>query len=80
MVSKARRPFQIHYAGHEIEGAYDIVGGLGVFVELELIADEAGLEEAKRVISELALKLDLGPSITRSYLEMLLDPKLRPTK
>jgi adenylate cyclase, class 2 len=72
VVSKERRPFQVDHAGYTVEGAYDIVGGLGVFVELELIADKAGVEEAKQVISDLARQLDLGPSITRSYLEMLL--------
>jgi len=80
VVSKIRRPFLIHYAGRDVEGAYDIVGGLGVFVELELKADEADLEEAKRIIAELASKLELGPSVRRSYLEMLLDPRLRPGK
>lgn len=75
VVSKQRRPFQINYEGHQIEGAYDVVGGLGVFVELELMADEAGLEDAKRIVAELAKQLELGPSITSSYLEMLLAPK-----
>jgi adenylate cyclase class 2 len=73
VVTKQRRPFQIDYGGRQVDGAYDIVGGLGVFVELELMADEAGLEEAKRIVAELARKLDLGPSIASSYLEMLLE-------
>jgi adenylate cyclase class 2 len=80
VVRKTRRPFTIHYAGRDVQGAYDIVDRVGVFVELELKVDEAELEDAKRVIGELAGKLDLGPSIRRSYLEMLLDPRMRPTK
>jgi adenylate cyclase class 2 len=72
-VVKIRRPFSIHYAGRDVEGAYDLVDHVGAFVELELIVDEAGLEEAKRVIGKLAGKLDLGPSIRRSYLEMVLE-------
>lgn len=81
-VRKDRREFRINYAGHEIHGAYDIVDRVGVFVELELLADESSLEAAKNAIRELAKKLDLGPSITRSYLEMLLDGphRLRPMK
>ena len=80
VVRKTRRPFRIHYADCDVEGSYDIIDRLGVFIELELKSDEAGLEDAKRVIGELAGKLDLGPSITRSYLEMLLDyPRMRPT-
>jgi adenylate cyclase class 2 len=81
-VRKHRRAFRIHYAGRDVHGAFDVVDRVGVFVELELLADESSLEPAKNVISELAQKLDLGPSITRSYLEMLLQgpPRLRPTK
>jgi adenylate cyclase, class 2 len=81
VVRKTRRPFRISFAGRDVEGAYDVVDRLGVFIELELKVDEADLEEAKRIISELAIKLDLGPSIRQSYLEMLLDyPRMRPTK
>jgi adenylate cyclase class 2 len=72
-VHKIRRSFRIHFAGRDIEGAYDLVDRVGAFIELELKVDEAELEEAKRAISELAGKLDLGPSIRRSYLEMLLE-------
>ena len=75
VVTKERRPFQIHYNGREIEGAYDLVDSLGTFIELELQVDENELEEAKRVIAELARKLELGPSVRSSYLEMLLEMK-----
>jgi adenylate cyclase class 2 len=75
VVEKTRRRFHIHFAGRYVEGSYDIVGDLGAFLELELIADESNLDEAKRVVVELANQLDLGPCTSRSYLEMLLDPK-----
>ena len=71
-VIKVRRPFQLNYAGYEVQGAYDVVDKLGVFIELELLVDEAGLDEAKRAIRELATELELGPAIRESYLEMLL--------
>jgi adenylate cyclase class 2 len=73
VVRKHRRSFRIGYEGHDVEGAYDLVDGLGAFVELELKTDEAGLDEAKRIIAKLATELDLGPSVLSSYLEMLLD-------
>ena len=76
-VQKERRPFTVHFAGRDIDGAYDIVSDLGVFVELELKTDEAGLDDAKRTIAELANKLDLGPSVRSSYLEMLLEQRQR---
>jgi adenylate cyclase, class 2 len=80
-IKKDRRPFAIQYAGHDVHGALDNVDKVGAFVELELMADETDLDDAKRVVSELAQKLELGPSIRRSYLELLLDqPRMRPTK
>jgi adenylate cyclase class 2 len=81
-VRKLRREFQIHYAGYDVQGAYDLVDRLGAFVELELIADDSSVEVAKNIVDKVAQKLDLGPSVTQSYLEMLLDSgyRLRPTK
>jgi adenylate cyclase class 2 len=75
VVQKTRRRFQIHFAGRDVDGSYDIVGGLGAFIELELRANETDLDEAKRVVADLARILDLGPCTSRSYLEMLLEPK-----
>jgi adenylate cyclase class 2 len=71
-VCKERRAFHFERGEHEIEGALDEVDGLGSFVELELHADDAGLEAAKRAIAKLAQELELGPSERRSYLELLL--------
>jgi adenylate cyclase class 2 len=81
VVQKIRHPFRIPFAGRNIEGALDLVDRLGVFIELELVVDEAELDDAKRIIRELASKLDLGPSVRDSYLEMLLSyPRMRPSK
>jgi adenylate cyclase class 2 len=75
IVCKERRPFRITHAGCEVHGAYDIVGGIGEFIELELTADERGIDEAKRVIASLAQELDLGSSVRESYLELLLSSR-----
>jgi adenylate cyclase class 2 len=71
-VRKTRRPFVLNHAGQQVHGAWDEVDGVGTFVELELSADDAGLNQAKRSIASLASQLQLGPSERRSYLEMLL--------
>jgi adenylate cyclase class 2 len=71
-VRKSRRPFELDHQGQTVHGAWDEVDGVGTFVELELTADEAGLDEAKRTIASLAEELTLGPSERRSYLELLL--------
>ncbi len=73
VVHKHRRKFQIDAAGRKVEGALDDVDGLGAFVELELMADDSEVEEAKRVVSSLAMELRLGPTERRSYLEMMLE-------
>ena len=71
-VRKTRREFRITHAGREVHGALDAVDDVGTFVELELSADDASLDAARRVITALADQLDVGPSERRSYLELLL--------
>jgi adenylate cyclase class 2 len=77
-VRKCRRKFYISHTGREVEGAIDEVDGVGTFVELELGADEASLDQTKRIIRELATELQLEPLERRSYLEMLLANVLPP--
>lgn len=71
-IRKSRREFRMTQDGLEVHGALDTVDGVGTFVELELSADEASLDAARRVIATLADRLQLGPSERRSYLELLL--------
>jgi adenylate cyclase class 2 len=73
--TKARQKFHITHDGCDVEGALDDVDGVGTYVELELMADDADLESAKIVISSLAAELQLGPSERRSYLELLLSQR-----
>jgi adenylate cyclase class 2 len=71
-VRKQRRSFELRTDHDAVQGALDEVDGLGTFVELELMADDAGIDAAGRAIGKLANELDLGPSERRSYLELLL--------
>ncbi len=71
-VCKQRRTAQVAWRQHTVEVALDDVADVGTFVELELSADEAGLETAKETIASLAAALGLADSERRSYLEMLL--------
>jgi adenylate cyclase, class 2 len=72
MVRKSRRHFTILHDGDEVHGALDSVDELGDYLELEVIADESGIEVAQRTIQALAEELALGSSERRSYLELLL--------
>jgi adenylate cyclase, class 2 len=74
-VRKRRRAFHIDSNGQDVEGALDAVDGVGSFVELELQADEAELDEARATISAIAGDLNLGPAERRSYLELLLEQR-----
>jgi adenylate cyclase class 2 len=73
VVRKRRRTFRIAADDYTVDGVLDELEGLGCFVELELQANDDGLEAAKRTIVKLAADLNLGPSERRSYLEMLLE-------
>jgi adenylate cyclase, class 2 len=73
VVHKRRRSFRIDSHGRQVEGALDEVDGVGLFAELEILANDAELEEAKRIVIQLADELQLGPSERRSYLEMMLE-------
>lgn len=71
-VCKQRRAFHIEHRGRRVQGALDEVDGLGTFIELELVADEATLPETQQCVCELAAELGLGPTERRGYLQMLL--------
>jgi adenylate cyclase class 2 len=73
VVKKKRRTFHLDAGGKHVEGALDDVEHVGTYVELELMADDAGMGEAKRIVSSLSAELDLGPTERRSYLEMMLE-------
>ena len=71
-VRKLRRKVQICWQGRRVQGSLDEVEGLGSFVELELVEEEAGVESARACIASLAEGLGLRESERRSYLELLL--------
>jgi adenylate cyclase class 2 len=70
-VHKSRRKAKILWQNRDVEGSLDEVHGLGTYFELELLADESGLDDAKACIGSLAAELGLKESERRSYLELL---------
>lgn len=77
IVRKLRRSFHIDFNECQVEGALDDVDGVGTYVELELMADDAELTMAQQLIRQLADQLQLGPSERRSYLELFLEKSPR---
>ena len=71
-VRKRRRELEITWQDRCVHCALDDVVGLGTFVELELMAEEADLTAARECLASLAQALDLKDIERRSYLEMLL--------
>ena len=71
-VHKRRRAVALRWQGHDVEAALDDVQGVGTFVELEIMADEAGLDAARASLATLAAALHLIRNERRSYLELLL--------
>ena len=70
-VRKSRRKAHVDWQGRSVEVSLDEVAGLGVYVELELIAEADGLDAARSNILALAKILGLEGSERRSYLELL---------
>jgi adenylate cyclase, class 2 len=72
-VRKLRRKAKVDWQSNAIEVSLDEVEGLGQFVELELIAEQEGLDSARSCIASLAEQLGLGDSQRRSYLELVIE-------
>ena len=71
-VHKTRRPGKLVWQGWDVETALDEVVNLGTFAELEVMASDHNLAEAKDCIQSLARQLQLDNVQRSSYLEMLL--------
>lgn len=74
-VAKTRTVLKLSYQGRSVELALDEVDGLGGFVELETMADDAEREAAQHDLTQLAEDLRLSGAIRRSYLSLLLEQK-----
>jgi adenylate cyclase class 2 len=72
-VDKQRQIWTLSWGGKEVSVCWDSVVGLGEFLELEILAESALLEESRQVLRSLASHLKLTDSVSRSYLELLLE-------
>jgi adenylate cyclase class 2 len=78
VVRKRRRIYEWARGGFTVHACLDDVDGVGRFVELEIVADEAHHEQARATVLQSAVELGLGPTEPRSYLEQLLGRAVRP--
>jgi adenylate cyclase class 2 len=72
-VQKQRRKAVVERQGRRIEVVLDRVDGLGMYVELEIVAEEHEMQAAQQAIRALAQELELADNERKSYLELLLE-------
>jgi adenylate cyclase class 2 len=77
-VCKLRTPYHLQWEGRSCEAALDDVEGLGTFLEIETLAEEAERDNARDTILTLARHLGLEGAERRSYLSMLLEKDVPP--
>lgn len=71
-VNKQRTFFSLEWNNRPIEFALDEVDELGLFLEIETIAEESDRDDARDCILDLAARLNLEHAERRSYLCLLL--------
>lgn len=72
-VKKRRTPYQLFWQGRDMEVTLDEVEGLGWYLEIETLAEEADRTAAQEAILSLARHWKLENPERRSYLTMILD-------
>jgi len=72
VVTKRRSSATLDWNGTRYEVCWDEVDGLGSFLEIELIVDDAGAAEARQRITALEQALGLTNIERRSYLAQVL--------
>lgn len=73
-VPKRREPFEVLYGGRRVTVTIDNVEGLGMFAEVECMAEsEAERDVASRMVGDVAARLGLRNAEPRSYLRMKLE-------
>lgn len=73
VVSKRRELFGFARGGFDLLACLDEVEGVGRFVELEVVADEAAFDAAQAAVLSAAAGLGLTQPEMRSYLRLLLE-------
>ena len=79
LVRKQRRTFGLQRGGFDIEICLDTVAEVGNYIELEIVAPDESLQNARMVLLQIAKELGLEKMERRSYLELLLERRSKPS-
>lgn len=75
IVNKTRALWSLLFQDTEFEVALDTVEDLGTYIELEVKSRSIEVSTAQQSVEQLAQTLELEPTISASYLELLLAQK-----
>lgn len=75
VVKKQREMYALARDGFELHLCFDDLDGVGRFLEIEIVAEEARLAEAERAVQAVATELGLTTPEPRAYLRMVLEAK-----
>ena len=79
VVEKTRRRGLAIFGERQFEISLDSLEGLGVFTELETIAQEGDFEESREAVKTLAERLGLEGPLVKSYLAMKMEAESNET-
>jgi adenylate cyclase class 2 len=72
VVKKRRTIYEFQRDGFDLQTCFDAVETLGLFVEVEIVAEPADRQRAEAVLLQVVAELGLTDKEPRSYLEMVL--------
>jgi len=75
IVRKLRRVFALEQGCFEVQICIDAVEMVGLFAEVEIVAEPVHFEDAQATLLQLAEELGLTHMERRSYLKMLIEAK-----
>jgi adenylate cyclase class 2 len=75
VVKKQREVYALARDGFELHLCFDDLDGVGRFLEVEIVAEEARLAEAERTVLAVAAELGLTTPEPRAYLRMVLEAR-----
>ncbi len=72
IVKKSRQVFETKRDNFDVQATIDDVDGVGTYAEVEIVADERDMVQARDLVLRITAELELRDHIRRSYLNLVL--------